>query len=283
MDIFKFLLIALASAGSTTVLAALLVWLFKSWITVRLTKSVQHEYDKKHTNLRSELTRQEESFRAALHERSSSIERLSKQVFSGMSHQHNLLFQKRIEGIDAILESIELLGAGRVAAEFLSSFRLNEINKSTTDYPKIQKLFKTFADSIDDDDIKSSTCYHIRPYVSPMCWASFKAYRGVIMYGVSIVKFIPQGFDMTMFDEQKILNLAQVALPDYSKHLEKHGASSALALIEKLEVSVHCEIQKMLDGTATDQKELSRAASILTATQALTQPSDALLDNDNAD
>lgn len=283
MDIFKIFLIALASAGSTTVLTALLAWLFKSWITVRLTKSVQHEYDEKLTTLRSKLTRQEESFRAELHERSSSIERLSNQVFSGLSHQHNLLFQKRIDGIDAILKSIELLRSGRVAAEFLSSFRLDKISKSTTDYPKIQQLFKTFADSIDDDDIKSSTCHHIRPYVSPMCWASFKAYRGVIMYGVSVVKFIPQGFDMTMFDEQKILNLAQVALPDYSSNLEKFGVSSALALIHKLEASVHSEIQKMLDGTVTDQKDLSRAASILAATQALTQPSDALLDNENAD
>lgn len=271
---------SLSAAGLTAAFIGGLIWLTRNWLLARLTHSIQHEYNNKLAILQSQLTRQEENHRQELQQRISSLESVASQALSGSAERQSLIFRKKIESIDTIISAIDRLASGRAAADLLAPLKLDKVDEENAKTGKLKPMLEAIKSGIDFDSLKSANCDKCRPYVSPMCWASFQAYKGTVMYAVGYVSMATQGFDRSVLDPSKLLKLAKTALPAYSQNFDNFGISAAMFLLDKLEESIYIEIDTMLDGSTADKHDLVRAAEILIASKDLIDSASAAIDSD---
>src|SRR3989442_718317 len=102
----EFALTVLASAGASAVLSGVGVWLAREWISERLRRSIQHEYDQKLASLNAQL-RAETDKQAALLK--ASIERESDRLryaTSTISLTHKAAIERRLAGIEALWQAV---------------------------------------------------------------------------------------------------------------------------------------------------------------------------------
>ena len=78
-------------ALTTTSLLSCALWMFRSLITARLTRSVQHEFDEKLEKLKSEFRTAETTLEANLAQRSTELESLRAGALSGITQRRALL------------------------------------------------------------------------------------------------------------------------------------------------------------------------------------------------
>jgi hypothetical protein len=75
---------SLTTAGVVSAIA----WLSREWIAARLTKSIQHEFDRKLESLRAELRESEEKLKARIHEKEGEIAALRSGALSALASRH---------------------------------------------------------------------------------------------------------------------------------------------------------------------------------------------------
>ena len=83
-------------ALTTTGLLAAALWLGRELISNRLTKSVQHDFDKKIESVRADLRASEERFKAELREKEAEIAALRSGALSVLASRHAALDKRRL-------------------------------------------------------------------------------------------------------------------------------------------------------------------------------------------
>jgi hypothetical protein len=107
-----------------------------------------------------------------------------------------------------------------------------------------------------------------RPFLSPMTWALFSAYRRVLNLPAAQVMVMRTGADQKILaDPKTLLDLVKAALPHYSDYLDQFGTGGLSLLIEDLEEKLLAELVTSLESTASDEKSVTQAAAILKAVE----------------
>jgi hypothetical protein len=109
-----------------------------------------------------------------------------------------------------------------------------------------------------------------RPFLPPMTWALFSAYRQVLNLPAAQIMAVRAGAGKKILaDVKPLIDSVKAVLPHYSEYLDQFGAGGLSLLIEDLEEKLLAEIVASLESTASDDKTVTQAAVILKAAEKL--------------
>lgn len=249
---------------TTTAFFAVVLFLARNLITNRLTKSVQHEYDVKLEALRSQFRESEERFKADLHTKETEIVALRTGAMDVMASRQIYLDKRRLEAVDQILEAFTALNPARSLSATMSIYKFKEVAEKAEYDPKTREFFKAFGMGVDAKSLDINMYSKARPFVSPMVWATFSAFRAICLHAVVRWHVICYGLgsrDLT--DNEAINNLIKSVLPHLGPYLDEHGPVCYNSLLEGLESKLMQEIDLMISGSESDKECIDKAANIL--------------------
>jgi hypothetical protein len=258
MNFVLWILSVLAGGTLAGVLLAAAGWLARNWILTRLKASVQHEFDQKLEQLRSDLRRSEDALRDV---RSTGLQALAAKETARDA--------RRIEGIEAVWQAtLECKKHSGVAAS-LAVMNYDEVCNRIAAEPKLQQAFQITlqdADPLHLRDAKILRGETARPWVSPLLWALHTAYRTSVAYANAIAHTLKLGFDPRRFlSSERIYEVVAAALPDQAQSLKPFRPLLIPTTLELLETKLLIAIVDELNGAEPTMAALEQAKRIAKA------------------
>jgi len=251
-------------AISTTGLLGAALWLFRSVISTRLAKSVQHEFDNKLETIRASLRNSEESFKADLRSKETQIIALRSGALAGLVSRQTVLDKRRIEAVDQLWSGITALAPAKAASATMAVINFEAAAQAAAKNPKAREMFAAIAAPFDIQKIQLGNALTARPFVSQFAWAIFSAYQAIVFFAVFQLNMLKIGIDLPKaLDTDAVMNLIKVALPDQAEYITKQGAGAFHYLLDLLEFRLLEELKKMLQGDESDKATVEQAAAIV--------------------
>jgi hypothetical protein len=259
-------------ALSTTSLLALAVWLFRSLIATRLTKSVEFEFDRKLEDLRAAIRENEESFRAELRSKENEIAALRTGALSGLASRQAVLDERRIEATGELWKAVVDLGRAKGIAIAMSVIKFESSAKLAAENPQLREMFATISGGIDKNQFFTQDAELTRPFVSDVAWALYSAYRAIFAAATTKLEILKSGLGpVDVIDDKIIQKLIITALPHQSEFVTKFGCESYYYLLDELETRLISELRQFMQGGEADKSNIERAAEILKQSHAVMQ------------
>jgi len=265
---------AISTSSVLTVIGVIAGTYYKA----KVEKGIQHNFDEKLEALKAHLRRDEEQLKADLRVRDDEIAALRSGALSGMASRQAALDKRRLEASEkvwsAVIDRVQWKNLAKMVGAVKMDVALNAAAKQNEEGRKIRQFAEAIlkASSIDSDNLKPITEYldKERPFLSPMTWALFSAYRQVLSLPLLQVMAMKAGIWQKIFaDTKPIVDMAKTALPHYSDYLDQYGIGGLSLLIDDLEEKLLAEIVASLESTASDDKTVAQAAAIVKAVQKL--------------
>ena len=257
-------------ALTSTGLFAAALWLARETISARLTRSIQHEFDRKIESVRSDFRAVEERLKAQLREKEAEISALRSGALSALASRQASLDKRRLEAVDQLWAAFNSLAPARGLAATMSVIKFDAAAEAAERDSKARQFFESIGSGFDQSKIDQISADRARPFLSPMSWAVFTAYRAVTMHSVMRWHVLKGGLGTNDYTDRKAIEkLVVVALPHYKEYLEKHGPEVYYYVLEGLEARLLSELQTVLTGTDLDKTSLGQAAEIIRQANAL--------------
>lgn len=257
---------------STTATFALALWLARNLIETRLTKSVQHEFDSKLEQLRTEFRRKEELFKADLRAKEAEIATLRGGALSAMASRQIALDKRRLEAVDQLWITFTALQSIKMISQLMASFDWGKISTLSVQNEKFRETFTIMGSSFDEKKIDFSGANKARPFLSPSAWAIYSAYQSIAMQAVAKFRLVELGLaNKDFLNKDSIKNLVKAALPHQEAYIEEFGDAGYHYLLDELESKLLSELQKMLNGVEADKESIEKAAEIVKLSNAVTE------------
>lgn len=231
------------------ILLAAVIFFLRHRIQRWATRGVEHHYDKKLEELRSELRRKEEAIRTQFQQRDKELETLKSPAIQVLTARELALVDKELLALETIWGAVERLAPMKTAARFMQSFNLDELcntkllDRETTD------LFKRIAEIVGLKRLQPTDAHGARPFVSEACWLKFAAYQAIGNTAIVWLTLLSTGIaDRKVIDEKNVRDLIASAIPHQLALLDKFGSSAMFYLMDELEQAVLAEVVKDLRG-----------------------------------
>ncbi|MCK5875369.1 MAG: hypothetical protein KAG82_11805 [Alcanivoracaceae bacterium] len=183
MELAEFLITLFSSAGASSVLAGVIVFLSRNWLSERLRHSIKYEYDLKLAHLNNELKAESEKNVILLR---NSIEREAEKVRlanTSIGLTQKLSIERKLSAIETLWEGV--LAARRnipVVMGFIDILTEDEYSsmKSHRDFKAMvgelstEKVARMYEDNIGSRE-------RVRPYVGEYTWALVSTYQSIIL------------------------------------------------------------------------------------------------------
>lgn len=249
-------------AISTTSLLTLAMWLFRSLISVRLTKSVESEFNTKLEKLKAELRSKE-----------GTIESLRSGAMSGLISRQSKLYERQLEAIEEVWAAVIELGKAKYISAAMAVLKYEECAKQAATDPRFRQVFEIMGSGFDIKNVQLGTASKARPFLSPLAWAYYSAYQAIVLLDAMKFETLRLGLESPekFLNSEGVTNLVKAVLPHQSDYLSKYGSGVHHYLVEEIERQLLSELQNMQQGAAADQENAERAAEILKATDKLMQ------------
>ena len=254
----------LLATTSTSLLMGVVIYLTRNLILTRLTKSVQHEFDTKLSDINSRLRISEESFKADLVRKQAEIQALHNGAIQGRLNRVVALEKRRLEAVDQMWGAVHDFGFAKGIAGSMAVLKWDKISEEVARNPRAKEFFLAFKVDANKANEPVKLAQQARPFITPVAWAYYAAYQAILMHALTLVRMLELGVDAQKFlDSKNLISLIKIALPHCSVYIDQHGPSAAYYLLDQLENRLLDELRSMLDGAATDLAEVSRADQIL--------------------
>jgi hypothetical protein len=256
--------VALVTSGAWTVLCLAVLWFARAWLTKRIVGSIDHHYNVKLENLRSELRGDEEQFKARLRSYESQLESIRSSALIRASSRQDAFDKRRLLAIDQLWDAVGKMVNLRNASRFMQTINFEEAIKKAPHDAAARKFFETLANMVNLDKIERTDAHSARPFVSKSAWAMYSAYAAI--GGVAAIQLIAlkHGADIKKpIDEAAVKDLISASLPHQLPLVEQFGIGAIHYLMGELEERLLDEIAKMLRADEETEDDVKRAASII--------------------
>lgn len=262
-------------ALTTTGLLTFALWLGRNLIMTRLTKSVEHEFNKKIEDIKTEQRASEERLKADLRLKESEIFALRSGALNALASRQIALDKRRLEAIDQLWSTVISLRSATWIITIMKAINFEDWASLAARDSKERKRFEAMSGNFDINDLDINGAFKAEPFVTPMVWAVFSALRAVVFHGTARWYSIKSGSGEDFTDSKDVANLIKAVLPDYSDYIDQHGPSAYYYTINPLENRLLSEIQNMLSGVEGDKATLDRASEILKQSNAVMEQASA--------
>lgn len=256
---------AITSSSVTLVLA----WLCQILISTRLENSVKHDYEIRMENLKLELTKNEELFKADLSRKQTEIDALRSGALSGIVKRQEIQFEKAVSAAELVWAAIVSLAPGKNVCSTMAIIKFDAFAKEAARDESFRKLASAMVGHAKPEILMRIDATKARPFVSDLLWAYFSAYHSIISQAIIKAGSLQTGLDKDYSDVEKITKVVIAALPHQEEYIKKFGPSAFFYLLDELEIRIIQEIRNLLKGESADKESIERAAKILKETHLL--------------
>jgi len=251
---------------STSVLLGFVLWLSRTLIFTRLTKSIQHEFDEKIEGVRSELRRSEELYKVELRAKELQIEALRSGALASMVTRQAIIDKRRITAAEQLWHGMQSLAKGKYVSSCLSHYNIEAALKESESNKKFRELLIATCGKASEVVSTFINVKSAQLYVSPISWALYSAYQSIITCDIIRLTMLQNGLNKPKYIKEKnVSDLVKAALPHYSSYVDEYGSAGFYDLLDELESRLLEEIQKMIQGVEADQGTVMQAAEIMKA------------------
>lgn len=247
-------------ALSTTAGFALILWLLRSWISVRLTNAVRYEYDKELEKLKAELS-----------SKASQIDSIRSGTLSSLHNRQALKYRRAMDSAEAIWASTVKLGGLKHLSELFALYDPEKMAKEAARNERFKEMFEIMDKGININEFKGQEPENLRIYASPLAWSLYSAYRAILLNSYARLQQIKLGIEKDYTKNKEVLNTAKAALPQHEHHIDEQGIKCLHFLLDEIENSLLFEIKKMINGDDSDQESIEKSARINAAVEDLTK------------
>lgn len=238
-----------------TIIIGGLLFLSKTIIKEFLTNAIKYDYDIKVEKLKSKLT-----------QNGNDINDLRKGALSGVYYRQSKLFKKQIHAVEILWSDVIELSRIKTFSTFMLHFSGNfdEVAEKAKNDPKIRELFELLNGDFKIEDMNFLVGEKLRPFLSPLSWAYYKAYKSIL--ATDFIKFSAIKFGVgkdLLKDDTELKRLISVTLPDKKEYVYDDSTKSFYYLLEVLENRLIDELKIVLKGTESTKESIDLASSIM--------------------
>ncbi|MCG5539870.1 MULTISPECIES: hypothetical protein [unclassified Halorhodospira] len=247
-------------AFTTTSLFALVVWFSRNLIAARLTNAVRHEYDVKIETLRDELGRKQKQ-----------IEALRSGALSGVVNRQSVLYQRQVTAVDQVWGGIVQMAPAKNIAKQIAVFKFENTAEAAAENPQLRQIFETMGANFDKNCLLTPEASKSRPFITPMAWAYFAAYQGILGHYVVKMVMLQNGLRdaSRLIDHEQIKSIIKTALPHQSDNIDRFGHEMFHLFVDELENYLLRELKSLLEGSRANDENVRQANQILEAVEKL--------------
>ncbi len=259
----------LTSIASSAVTLAVGAFLAKTVLAPALEKSIQSRFDSKLEALKSDLRKDEETYKQQIRAQDDKIAALRSGALSNMATRNAIIDKRRIEAIESLWQLVVDKHEMRYAARMAQSLRMDKLMEraagNSADADKIKEfgdmLFKMTGQKSDKGG--PSGDIH-RPFLSPISWALFSAHASVLGYIGAQFYAVKTGIGAGIFaDPKPIIDMVKAALPHQSDLIDKYGVAFLAYLVDELEEKILDTLMKDLRDPEFGLQTVAQATAIL--------------------
>lgn len=224
----------------------------KSYFSSEL-KRVEHVFKESEIRFSASIARQDKS-----------IEHLQTGVLSNLTSRNLRLYEKRLNALDTIWEVIVESGRLKSLIQIVYGFNLDAVFKDQKASRAVSELIKTTS-PIENHTLNFfSKATLVRPHVSVLVWAYYRAYAAIVAHGCAIALVlqtrVPSEF---LSDGSDVKVLIHTVLPQLCDTPEKLDLRCSLKYLELIEHEILEAIKHDLNGTDLDHSQVKKAKHIL--------------------
>lgn len=262
------------AAAAVTLASPFLIGALKSWIE----RSLQSQFDQRLEELRARLRREEEQLRLEIQSRDAQIEALRSGALSGMAARQSLLAERKLKACEALWSATVNLAPLKTASAATQVLKLEEMvarsEGESHEARKLQQFASMTYKSLGLEDYRYDPIPdRERPFVSPLTWSIFLAYRQVVSYPILMLATVKAGVGSGLIKSppKDILELVKSVLPSMSDFVDKFGAEGLSHLVQQLEDRLIDAIRSELAGHVIDESAVAQAAEIVRRADAVSR------------
>lgn len=257
-------------AVTTTSVLVLLLWLGRNLIVTRLTSSVRHEYDVRLRGIEHNQRSAEEHLKSEIRKKEIELDALRSGALSGIAARQSELYRRQLIAVEAAWAGINKLAKAKGVIQSISMLKFEAAAKEAARNSDLRDVFKALGKNLDEKIIDTPEVDNIRPFLTPMAWAYFSAYKAIVGYYYIKQKFLESGLEQTdIIQHDNVKKVIETALPHQAPTLEKFGTDHLYLYFDELESKLLVELNKIIIGESNNQESIKQAADILRASEEL--------------
>jgi len=241
------------------------VFISKNAVKAWIEKGIQHDFDQQIEKVRSELRKQEETFKSELRSKEHEITTLRDIVLSGRANRQALVDKRRIEAVERLWKAVHALAPYKGIAGTMAAVNFEAASKRTPTDAKLRQVFEMYGRNVPElKEQWENPAVNEQPFLSPLAWAYFSAYQGVVFLAYIKLKMLQLGIETPekLINIQSARDLVAAALPDYAEYVQQHDPYYVL---DELERRLLEELRAVEKATSERNRQIAQAAGMDTS------------------
>lgn len=257
---------------AATVAVCALIAGIKVWLKSSIEKSVSHNFDVRIEAIKADYRTREELLKNSLRAKETDLTLLRNTVLDGRSERMAWLEKRRLEALDRIWGAVIALGKFKMIAGTMAVLKFDAAAKEAHDNPAMRQMMATITSTAPKDIPKEASVDSERPFVSPVLWAHFAAYRAIYLGAIVRAKVLEIGVKSPAkyLNMEHVTGLILAVLPHQKEFLDKYASGAEYYLLEEIETKILKILKQEIDGVEQDQSTLQQAREIMKAVNDVT-------------
>lgn len=261
---------AISSSILTSLFFGGVIWLSRKWISERLGRSIQHEYDQKLTVLKASLASDLEKLRSETVKYESEVKSLREGALSNLTQREAILFKKRVEAIECIWAAKQKLDKGLFLATTIGVINWERVGENDPPSEALSEIADLYLRSGSNlADLGSDNLQTCKLYVSSLLWARFEAYQAIIIDAYARMTLLQKKQPLSLLNTDGVTDLLKKAIPECTQVIDEYGVSIFSSLLKALGEKLLIEMRAELNSSEPDEVTLRKAADIIADAQKL--------------
>lgn len=272
------LLTAWVPAITSSTVVGILGFVSGAIFKARVEKGLQHHFDGQLEALKGGIRKEEEEFKAALRRSDEQMAAMRGGALSGVAARHAALSARRSLAVERVWSEVVELSRLKFISSMTGQMNMDALLERASK-GRDAKGVRDFAESLlkagGAESTEVITTSRIadkeRPFLGPVAWALFEAYRQLLLYPVMQLNLAKAGVGREMLkDDAPVLATMTAALPTYAEFIKSSGTNSLSHLVQPLEERLLAALSDVLDGKDADEAAVQHAHQVLNAVAKMT-------------
>lgn len=238
--------------------------------------AVRTKFEKDLEAVRSDFRRDEERLRADIRRGEDELNALRSGALANLTTRQAELGRRRLQALEAVWSSVVDMGrlkwGVRIAQALKFDALLDATKGSGSQALKLREFIGTIAGP--SGDLRTLTdlvgADKERPFVPPLVWAVYAAYRTIMYWPPIMFAAIKAGAGTDVISPpDEMMKMLKEVLPHQSDYIDQWRESSFALLVDELELKLLTLIKDAVEKPGDDRDQIEQAENILKAVEAL--------------
>jgi hypothetical protein len=281
---------------SSTAGIGAVTWLAKTVIVTRLTKSVQHEFDRKIEGIKGDIRKSEEVAKADLRrseevakadlrkreeeakagfqrdlevlkvdlrEKETRISSMQSTLLSTISTRRAAMDKARLEACTLLWTSAERLHGYRGMLQLMHGVGIRELAEVAKRRTDTREWFKRMLSGFTFESFGEIKTQSARLYVSDKAWALYSTMQMMIAVAFVWQVIVEHGQDPDLMQISEFRRSMQELLPQHATEIASGKHDLNPAYWDQLAENLLVELRFVLDGKSIDSQDMTHSAELI--------------------